>query len=257
MECAGQNVEQDCYLGSPAECVEQHGEPHSVHDVFEVCCEEVEGSCDACREAAVFVEFFFHVIVYFLFLNVRCVVLPSAKFAANHGGGHGYVEAVGGGRFGRIVWDAQPLGDLALQVYGDAAAFVAHDDESVGCEVGVVDVFAVEQGAVHGIVGRQAADELWQGGVDEVHVCEAAHRGLHCFGVVGVGGAGAAIDAADAEPMGNAYDGAEVSGVLHVVECEAEFFAAGLAVWVVLGDGKQGEHFLRVLHEADFAQFFV
>ena len=55
-----------------------------------------------------------------------------------------------------------------------------------------------------------------------MYVREASHGGLHHFGVVGIGGVLAAIDGVDAEPVGNADDGAEVAGILHTVESKCE-----------------------------------
>ena len=49
---------------------------------------------------------------------------------------------------------------------------------------------------------------------------KTSHRGLYHFGVIGIGGVFAAIDGVDAEPVGNADDGAEVAGILNAVESD-------------------------------------
>ena len=57
---------------------------------------------------------------------------------------------------------------------------------------------------------------------------DASHGGLHGLGVVDVGAGWGAKDVLDAEPVSEPDNGAEVAGVLHVVEGEAELLLGHL-----------------------------
>ena len=106
--------------------------------------------------------------------------------------------------------------------FRDAIAFVAHDDDALGRERLTVDVLAVEQGAVDRVGRRQGVQEIGEARVVNIHMGDTPHRGLHDLGIVGVGAVFATVDGVDAEPVGNADDGAEVAGILHAVEHQGE-----------------------------------
>ena len=55
-----------------------------------------------------------------------------------------------------------------------------------------------------------------------MYVRDTSHRGLYHLGAVGIGGVLATVDGVDAEPVGNADDGAEVARVLDTVEGQIE-----------------------------------
>ena len=59
----------------------------------------------------------------------------------------------------------------------------------------------------------------------------------------------------DAEPVGNADDGAQVAGVLHVVEGEAEFAFGNAFGELAGGELEEGQHLLGGLEETGLTQF--
>ena len=101
---------------------------------------------------------------------------------------------------------------------GDTVAFVAHHNESVAAKLLGVDVLAIEECAVDGVIRGQSIEQLIGLDIDYMYAGDAAHGGLNDLGIPGVDGAGAAEDGVDAEPIGDADDGAQVAGVLDVVE---------------------------------------
>ena len=105
---------------------------------------------------------------------------------------------------------------------GDAIALVAHDDKSVRGELLGVDVFAIEEGAVDGIIIWQLAEQLIGLDIDNMYSSYAAHGGLNNLGVPCVDSARRAVDGIDAKPIGNTDDGAEIARVLDVVKKERQ-----------------------------------
>ena len=83
----------------------------------------------------------------------------------------------------------------------------------------------------------------------------APHRCLHHLRIVGVGRVEAAVDGANAKPVGNADDGTEIAGILHAVERQSQFVVGRAGV----GQRrlKHRQHLLRVLQETQFPQFVV
>ena len=69
-------------------------------------------------------------------------------------------------------------------------------------------------------------------------------EGAHCshdgLGVEDVDGVAGCKDGLDSKPMGGAYDGSEIPGVLHAVEHEIQIGFKPLAV-IFLAEGK-GKH---------------
>ena len=128
----------------------------------------------------------------------------------------------------------------------------------MGGEGFLIDIFSLEEGAVDGgggTAGAQGAEVVGEIGVVDTHACYGSHRGLHGLGTVGIDGAGGADDVLDAEPVGNADDGAQVAGVLHVVEGEAEFAFGNAGGELAGGELEEGQHLLWGLEEAGLAQF--
>ena len=110
------------------------------------------------------------------------------------------------------------MGYSGANSIGNAVAFVAHHNESVAAKLLGVDVLAIEEGAVDGEIRGQGVEQLIGLDIDDIYAGDAAHGGLNYLGVPGIDGAGAAEDGIDAEPIGYSNDGAEVAGVLDVVE---------------------------------------
>ena len=157
-----------------------------------------------------------------------------SEFSEHDGGGDGDVEALGRRDTLGERGYAERVGDERTHLWRQAVALVAHDDDAATVArlpgVGAVDVSAVEECAIDGqAVLTQADQGLGEVNITESYACEGAHRGLDNLGVVAVSGVAAAEDMADAEPVGGAYDGPEVAGVLHSVEGEQERFPADKA----------------------------
>ena len=132
--------------------------------------------------------------------------LPTAELGAGDGGGDSDVEALGSLAGRIVVGDEQLVGDELTDSGRDAVALVAHNDDALAGELLMVDVLAVEQGAVDGAV--VLAQQRLEVGIDDVDVCQRAHRGLHHLGVVAVGSVLGTVDGGDAKPVGNADNGA-------------------------------------------------
>lgn len=103
---------------------------------------------------------------------------------------------------------------------GDAVAFIAHDDDTVGCQRVGVDIVSVEQGTVDRCRGWEGRKERHEVCVDDFHSRYATHSGLHHLRSKGIRGLATADDSGYAKPVGYAYYSAEVSWVLHTVEDE-------------------------------------
>ena len=107
----------------------------------------------------------------------------------------------------------------------DAAALVADEEDFVSGQwaVGSGQWLTLQGGAVDG----HAAGGEPGGEVDIVDLCaqHGAHGGLHDLGVVAGDGVAAADHAADAEPVGRAQHGAQVAGVLDVVQRQDKWVA--------------------------------
>ena len=147
--------------------------------------------------------------------------LAAAELGAGDGGGDGHVEAVG--RLTVVeIGDEQTAVDALTYGFGDAIALVAHDDEPLFCELLGVDVIAIEQGAVDGIVGGQRVEEGGKISIYNVHARNAAHRGLYHFGVPSIDSIFGTDDVGDAKPVGNADDGAQVARILDAIEGDGE-----------------------------------
>ena len=93
-------------------------------------------------------------------------------------------------------------------------------------------------------------------GVGDLGATQGSHCGLDGFGVVDVGTGAGAHDVVDTEPVGSPDDGAEVAGVLDVVEREDE--------GMVVGGGERGfalseygYYFGACLQRGDFGEFIV
>lgn len=113
------------------------------------------------------------------------------------------------------------MGDAVGDFGGDALSFVAHDDDACRGEWGAVDVVAIEECAVDGDAGING-EVFGKRGVDDFDTGDGTHGSLDDFGVEGIDGVVAGYDGADAKPVGDAYDGAEVAGILNAVESEDE-----------------------------------
>ena len=81
-----------------------------------------------------------------------------------------------------------------------------------------VDIFAVEQGAINGVVGGKAIDELLEINIYNVHARNASHGGLHHLRIPCINGVFATEDMGDAEPIGNTDNSAKITGILYAIE---------------------------------------
>ena len=118
----------------------------------------------------------------------------------------------------------QPAGGGGHEGGGEAVSFAAHQDqcpESV--QGGGADVISVEGGGVDGDSGGGAsAHKRMKVAGDGPLAEDGAHGGLDGLGVVQVDAVGREVDGADAEPIGQAQDGADVPRVADGVQSEAE-----------------------------------
>ena len=183
---------------------------------------------------------------------------PASEFRAGDGGGNGYVQALC-----RVA--LAEAGNEELTVHpptdglGDAVSLVAHHDDALLGEWLLIDILAVKERAIDGIIGRQRRKQLVKVAIKNMYARNAPHRGLDGLGVIGIGRIVAAIDGVDAKPVGNADDGSQVAGILHPVERERE--GGGWKVeggrWKVEGgDGEEGQHLLGMLEETDALELF-
>ena len=85
--------------------------------------------------------------------------VAAAELSTGDGCGDSNIEALGG-VVGAVAGNEEATVDLLTDLRRDAVAFVAHDDESVRGERLGVDVVAVEQGALDGIVGGQSVEKV-------------------------------------------------------------------------------------------------
>ena len=88
----------------------------------------------------------------------------------------------------------------------------------------------------------------------QLYTGHGSHGGLYGLGVIDVGGAGRTEDVPDAEPVGNAHDGAQVARVLYIVQCQAERLADGFRGGRVVGLAEYGKDFLRRFQQAGTRQ---
>ena len=189
------------------------------------------------------------------YANMRCdnFVYGSTAWAAevvdDDGGGECHVEAFNLRRLvGGVGWYQKPVADEGSHVVRQSGAFVAHDDYAVWRECGVVDIMAVEQGAVHGNAVGQVVQKFDQVAAGYLYAAECAHSGLDYLGREGIDGVGGAHDVAYAVPHGRTDDGAEVARVLHAVEGQRQVGQQlSLGRWFVGGHFKYPHASLRRL----------
>ena len=73
---------------------------------------------------------------------------PSPELGTSDGGSDSYIQTVGGFASRRIVGDEEPPIDMLRHFGRDAVALVAHDDDATRRERLLVEVPAVEEGAL-------------------------------------------------------------------------------------------------------------
>lgn len=96
--------------------------------------------------------------------------------------------------------------------------FVPHHDDSVCRQFLCVHVFSVEECTEQrNLSCRLGFQVVFQFRVMDFYMCQCAHCGLHSLRTEDICGVGAANDMFDAEPVGKAYDGSEISRVLYAV----------------------------------------
>ena len=145
----------------------------------------------------------------------------ATEFRTSDGSGDGHVKTLGTWSLMEIR-DEQTVGHPLTNGFRDTVALVAHDDDAIVGKGLLVDVLAVEQGTVDGKVAGQCVEELQQVCINYMYVRETSHCCLYHLRVVGISSVFTAKDGVDAEPVGNADDGAEVTGILHTVESQIE-----------------------------------
>ena len=74
----------------------------------------------------------------------RAVMSPATELGTGDGGSDGDVETLGSRARGVVVGNEQLVGDELANGWGDAVALVAHDDDTIGGELLLVDVLAIE-----------------------------------------------------------------------------------------------------------------
>ena len=94
------------------------------------------------------------ILYYLLFLAISCDLKVSSEFRAGNGGGDGHVQAVGSGSSFREVRDEQSAVHLLGKGWRDAFSLVSHHDESPVFQLLLIDVVAIEQGAIYGYIFR-------------------------------------------------------------------------------------------------------
>ena len=146
---------------------------------------------------------------------------PASELGAGDGSGNGHVETLGTVSLMKIG-DEQAMVDTLADCLRDAVAFVAHDDDAMLGEGLLIDIIAIEQRTINGIVLWQCIKKLQQVGIYNMYMRKTSHSGLYYLGVVGISGILAAIDGVNTEPVGYANDGTEVAGILHTVESQIE-----------------------------------
>ncbi len=152
---------------------------------------------------------------------LRGLGVSAAELGAGDGCGDGYIETLGGVVL-TVAGDEQAAVHLGPDLWRDAIAFVAHHDESVRGERLGIDIVAIEQGAIDGVIGWQAFDEVLQIYIYNVYARDASHGGLYYLRIPGIDGVFATVDLFYAKPVGYADDGAEVAGILDAVEGQGE-----------------------------------
>ena len=79
--------------------------------------------------------------------------VPS-KFRARDGCGDGNIQAVGRCSSFRVIGDEQPVVDQRADSRGDAVTLVPHNDQATLGQLLTIDILAVKQGAIDGIIAR-------------------------------------------------------------------------------------------------------
>src|SRR5690606_13133596 len=119
--------------------------------------------------------------------------------------------------------DAPGQETLGMSRY--AIAFVADNNDPFSpAEIGLENILAIHYCAINRQL-RELQEQRFNSPFNTDDPQECAHGGLYSFGVVGVDTGRRAEDVSNAEPVGNAQDSAEITGVLYAVEVEGK--AAG------------------------------
>lgn len=103
---------------------------------------------------------------------------------------------------------------------GDALALISHHDETMVFQALLVDVVAIEERTIDGLLGREGGNQSEQVAIFHLHSGDASHRRLHHLRIIYVGSVLTAIDMFDAKPVCDTDDRTEVAWVLHAIESE-------------------------------------
>lgn len=119
----------------------------------------------------------------------------------------------------------KPVGDEFARLRGDAVALVAHYDDAMVLEFGLIYVVSIKESSINGYVfGKGFVKKGGEVSVMDFDARYASHCRLHCLWGVGIGCLRTAYNVAYAEPIGCPDDGAEVTRVLYSVKAQDEFF---------------------------------
>ena len=118
----------------------------------------------------------------------------------------------------------QPARGCGHELRGESVPFAAHQDQCPGgVQGGGADVLSVEGSGVDGDSGGGAsAHKRMKVAGDGPLAEDGAHGGLDGLGVVQVDAVGGEVDGADAEPVGQAQDGPDISRVADRVQPETQ-----------------------------------
>src|SRR5690606_25458965 len=113
--------------------------------------------------------------------------------------------------------DGDAPGQETLGMSRYAIAFVADNNDPFSpAEIGLENILAIHYCAINRQL-RELQEQRFNSPFNTDDPQECAHGGLYSFGVVGVDTGRRAEDVSNAEPVGNAQDSAEITGVLYAV----------------------------------------
>ena len=143
------------------------------------------------------------------------------------------------------------VGHYSCHLVRDAVTLVAHDNDTIGREIGVVDVSPFEKSAIDiDATATRIGKTLRQVKIMYAHARNGTHRSLYHLGTETVGSCGRADDVVDAKPVAKADDSAEIAWVLDAVESQGQRVGSRderRGLW----DIEHRQHILGSLHETD------
>ena len=150
---------------------------------------------------------------------------------------------------------------MGCYFWGDAFPLVTHHNDAIMAERLLIDIRAVEEGAIDGEVLGQMTEQLYQIGIDYLHPGNTSHGGLYHLGVIGISSVQTTEDSGNAEPVGYADNRAEITRILHIIKGKKQFIGKRRNIFLIsqeriLVNGKkeEGHYLLRMLQETESAE---